>query len=858
MRLNFKGLIFCAVLTIIAYGKISPQNVVNDLADTSGIFNFLEKARKFNVKNELDSSIHYDKILVDIYLARRDTNNAVKMINFIAKLFQKKFEFDSALAYIKKGLKFFPQSSMPSEKGELYNTLGTLYYSLGDYANALIYFKHSLNIRVQYNSPTEKIIGDSYTNLGNTQFDLGHYDDAIYYYKKALEQRLLQKKVNMVMVAKNYNNIGYTYLQKDNIIEAKRHFIKGFACAPLAVLYQNIGAIAMLEKKFLTADTSLKKSLEIRQTHLGVKHFLTAQSYNALAELQKVQRKYDKALEYFTEGLNSSIKSNEGNFFGSPDVKLYDIISVKEFFVSLNGKAEMLLELAKKDSTINSLLYAKQLLAFCIPLLSNIQKHYEIDDSKLKLREFSDKTMNLGIEICYELYKLTNDKKYAAEAFLFSETKRSSVLNESKMKRAAMLELDVPDSIKYSELTLKLKLNSLFISSEENQVNEKDNKTSTRENLIISTVNDYDSLLSNIKQNYPKYASLVSAENILQLEELKTKISNQEILVEYTITQENIFIFCITHESTYFIKKDKNSLFDKWNYEYRNSIKKIDRSVYYNSAKALYKELIIPIEKELLKKRKLTIIPCSELASLPFDALISQKGIPLLQLSAIQYCSSSHYFGEDSMAAQIKYPYYFIGIAPSYNNLNDFAPLKNEEEIIEISKVITNCKYQDSLIIGGNASKEKFFSIIGRSQILHIAAHSYADLMNEGLSGIVFGSDQNDGKENILTGSEIIASEITNDLVVLSSCEGGHGKKANGEGVLSLARNFIKAGANNLLVALWKVPDKQTKIFMTEFYKQLIKDNNYVDALSRTKRAIIKESKQYAFPNTWAAFVLMK
>ena len=60
-----------------------------------------------------------------------------------------------------------------------------------------------------------------------------------------------------------------------------------------------------------------------------------------------------------------------------------------------------------------------------------------------------------------------------------------------------------------------------------------------------------------------------------------------------------------------------------------------------------------------------------------------------------------------------------------------------------------------------------------------------------------------------------------------------------------------------MLVALWKVPDKQTRIFMMEFYKQLVKDNNYADALTRTKRELIKD-KLFTFPNTWAAFVLMK
>lgn len=850
MRLNLKGLIFCAIFIIIANLDIFSQTDQNNIADTSRISGYLEKARKFSVKNELDSSIYYDKLLVNIYLSKKDTANAARVINFIAKLFQKKFEFDSALTYIKCGLKLFPQNSSnpASGKGELYNTLGTLYNSLGDYANASIYFKHSLDIRLQYNNDAEKVIGDSYTNLGNVKFDLGYFDEAISYYEKALAQRLKQKKMNTVMVAKNYNNIGYTYFQKGNIIEAKKNFVKGFEYAPLAVIYYNLGRINIIEKNFFAADTSLKKSLEIRLTHLGAKHFLTAESYAALADLQKAQGNYAKALYYFSQGLNSSLKSNETKFFGSSNPNIYDIISIKDFFSCLDGKAEMLLEMAKQDSALSRGLYAKHLLAFSIPLLSTIQKHYVIDESKLKLRELSDKTMNLGVEVCYELYQITNDNKYAEEAFLFSETKRSSVLNESKKQKAVMHELNIPDSVKILESALSRKLDLLYLSSEENGNDDNDNNTSIRENLIINTVSAYDSLLNFIRQNYPKYASLISYENVLTIEDLKNKSSKDDILAEYTITQENVFIFCVSGNSFNFIKKNKNGLFDKWNNDYKNSLKKIDKNVYSKTAKALYEELISPIEKELSNSSKLTIIPCPELASFPFEALISEKGDLLAQKVAVQYCSSSHFFGRRSINHN-KFPYYFIGIAPSYNN-KIYAPLKNDDEIKEISKIIRSSGLKDSLFYGGSKIKQQFFKSIGKSKILHIAAHSFADTTDEALSGIVFDSD------NVLTGSEIIASEVNNDLVVLSSCEGGNGKKANGEGVLSLARSFIQSGANNLLVALWKVPDKQTKLFMTEFYKQLLRDDNYAYALSRTKRLMIK-NKLYAFPNTWSAFVLM-
>lgn len=55
------------------------------------------------------------------------------------------------------------------------------------------------------------------------------------------------------------------------------------------------------------------------------------------------------------------------------------------------------------------------------------------------------------------------------------------------------------------------------------------------------------------------------------------------------------------------------------------------------------------------------------------------------------------------------------------------------------------------------------------------------------------------------------------DLIALSACQTAQGD-ITGDGVFGLQRGFKKAGANTILMSLWKVDDEASCLLMTEFY----------------------------------------
>ena len=114
------------------------------------------------------------------------------------------------------------------------------------------------------------------------------------------------------------------------------------------------------------------------------------------------------------------------------------------------------------------------------------------------------------------------------------------------------------------------------------------------------------------------------------------------------------------------------------------------------------------------------------------------------------------------------------------------------------------------------------------------------------------------GDDGILTAREISRLDLRGlGLVVLSACETGLGD-VSGEGVFGLQRGFKKAGAQTLLMSLWKVDDLATQLLMTEFYRLLTIGNGKRDAfLGAQQHLRTIEGGKYNHPEYWAAFIML-
>lgn len=206
-----------------------------------------------------------------------------------------------------------------------------------------------------------------------------------------------------------------------------------------------------------------------------------------------------------------------------------------------------------------------------------------------------------------------------------------------------------------------------------------------------------------------------------------------------------------------------------------------------------------------------------------------------------------------------------------------------EVEVKEIRSLFAEKKWNIRFITN-DAADEDSVKNLDNPKIVHIATHGYfsPDLeltSTEGLSSTEAEFAQNpllrsglllkgagdvlksgntlqiNSENGVLTAYEAMDLNFDNtDLVVLSACETGKGEVQIGEGVFGLQRSILVAGANTMVMTLFKVDDEVTKELMINFYSRWLSTGNLRESFYLAKKDIKAKHKHAVY---WGAFVMV-
>jgi CHAT domain-containing protein len=171
------------------------------------------------------------------------------------------------------------------------------------------------------------------------------------------------------------------------------------------------------------------------------------------------------------------------------------------------------------------------------------------------------------------------------------------------------------------------------------------------------------------------------------------------------------------------------------------------------------------------------------------------------------------------------------------------------DEVQDILKLVRGRSVQRSV------SKQDVVHILQEPAILHLAMHSLATDISGSSPYFILDSIPDPLLANRMHDYEINALNLSTPMVVLSSCETAGGQLYRGEGIMSLSRSFMQAGASSVVHSLWPVEDAKSREIMVGFYRELKKGMSKSSALSRVKRQYLNEQPPfYTHPYYWAAF----
>ena len=778
------------------------------------------------------------------------------------------------------------------------NNLTGLYHSQGRYSEAETFLLQSMETRKRFLGEKHPDVAQSLNSLAILYHTQGRYEEAEDYFLQAWEMRKRLLGKEHPSVADNLNSLGEFYKSQGRYEEAEDYFLQAWEMRKRLLgkehpsVADNLNSLAVLygvQGRYKEAETYYFQSLEMYKRLLGKEHPDVAQSLHNLAGLYLRQRRYKEAETYYFQALEM-LKYLLGN--EHPNVAM-----------TLKNLAMLYWSQDKTSLAIEHLTQSIEIEE--ANLIYNLFAGFERQKRNyLERREIANTD---DVNFSLHLNSAPNNPQAANLAFNTVLQRKGRVLNFfSNSLQILRQSLELQDQELLDELTTAYSQLANLIYNRPKElplVKDQTQFTLQQENLFKKYQDQVTSLEERVKRlereisnrsqefrqefqtpNIPSIQKLIPADATL-LEFVKYRPANPKTR---ELGQPHYAAYILTLQGEpQGIDLGEAATIEQAVELFRYSLADADtpKEQLQETARQLDKLVMEPVRKRLGNSKQLLVSPQAALNLIPFEALVDEQGQYLVENYSFTYLTSGRDLLKFSEPQPNQQPSLVV-VNPNFEVPGQLAslPSKTQTRSLDLDHIpfvsLPGTEAEGKAIaeklgvtpLMKSQATEAAIKQVNSPQILHIATHGFFQTTEASnldkqtyqdnpllLSGLVlagFRTEQSGSDEDgILTAQEVSALNLFNTkLVVFSACDTGLGELDSGEGLYSLRRALVIAGAESQVISLWKVEDNATKDLMVAYYDRILANQGRSEALRQTQLEMLK-SEDYSHPHYWAAFI---
>jgi len=786
-------------------------------------------------------------------------------------------QYAKAVEYYGKSLEIAKRVGDAKAEANVLGSLGNVYLAWGQYAKAVEFYEKSLEISKRVGDVRGE--GQTLGNLGVVYLAWGQYAKAVEFYEKSLE---IAKRVGDVKAEVNaLNNLGTVYSTQGQYSEALTNFQKGLEIfkrigVPAGLATNNIGNLYLDMGEVQKAEPFIKE----------------ARSNSSLGRLFLVKADYASARKYYESLLKSADQNrNADNLFTA--------------YTGLGRCCEGI------DDNPKAVDYYVKAVEFTEDLRSSLSPAERETFFDVKISGFYRTAPYEGL--ARVLVKMNKP----LEALKQSEYSRARIFAEAISKRGGYSGLDVPGDVRDRDSQLTDQLASL--SKNLQTAYEKQNKEviASLEPQVKEAKQKLAAHVDMLRKQYPLFAAtrypqpMGLDKTALKENEwvLSYHVTDPGLIVYLTKGKQLVkaeFKPVPRKDIDALVRKFRGPLEMKPSDDIISKLKSFD----FSTGKKLADLLLADVLATLPKDTPVIIVPDDSLGVLPFEMLPLNTTGKIATDKKIPYANGAEFFGDRNLISyyqsitaltlarnygkqkslkgkllvfadpvfqkrdeRAQAPQKTSGLVGAQANLYRGLMVAMEEGTgpgMGIKRLPLTSTLADNLAkmyqgsadcyTGLDASKDRFLKQIAPRLVNYdnivFATHGYFGKDLPGIKEpVLILRLVPDGTDGYLRMSEVAGLKMNADIVALTACQSGLGKKISGEGTMGMGRAFQYAGAKCVLTSLWSVEQAASVNLVQNFFRHVKDGKTKLGALKLARKEI--RDQGYDHPFFWAPFILV-